>query len=66
MAIDQHPHEQALVTFLEQRPELREQLDNLNPLEARARGETRRSIAPSACMKPSRPKPNALGCSPGN
>lgn len=40
MAIDQHPHEQALVTFLEQRPELREQLDNLNPLEARARGET--------------------------
>ncbi|MCU7647418.1 MULTISPECIES: DUF6388 family protein [Pseudomonas] len=40
MTIDQYPHEQALGTFLEQRPELREQLDNLNPLEARARGET--------------------------
>ncbi|SEB76523.1 hypothetical protein SAMN05216178_2171 [Pseudomonas saponiphila] len=40
MAIDQYPHEQALGTFLEQRPELREQLDHLNPLEARARGET--------------------------
>ncbi|MGZ0783057.1 DUF6388 family protein [Pseudomonas saponiphila] len=40
MAIDQYPHEQALGKFLEQRPELREQLDHLNPLEARARGET--------------------------
>ncbi|WP_265532719.1 DUF6388 family protein [Pseudomonas saponiphila] len=40
MAIDQYPHEQALGTFLEQRPDLREQLDHLNPLEARARGET--------------------------
>ncbi|WP_409299655.1 DUF6388 family protein [Pseudomonas sp. KCJK8993] len=40
MTSEQHPHEQALAKFLEQRPALREQLDSLNPLQARARGET--------------------------
>jgi len=33
-------HEQALETFLDQRPDLRVELDNLNPLLAQAKGET--------------------------
>lgn len=40
MAINEQPHELALRRFLEQRPDLNQQLDHLNPLEARARGET--------------------------
>ncbi|NBF04264.1 DNA repair protein [Pseudomonas sp. Fl5BN2] len=40
MASNDQPHELALRKFLEQRPELAQQLDHLNPLEARARGET--------------------------
>lgn len=36
---DQH-HEQALEKFLGERPELRLELDNLNPLLAQAKGET--------------------------
>jgi hypothetical protein len=33
-------HEQALNLFLDARPELRHELDNLNPLLAQAKGET--------------------------
>ncbi|MDR9754979.1 DUF6388 family protein [Pseudomonas sp. SZMC_28357] len=40
MAATEQQHEQALKIFLEQRPQLREQLDNLNPLLAQAKGET--------------------------
>jgi hypothetical protein len=40
MAATEQQHEQALKKFLDERPELRSALDNLNPLLAQARGET--------------------------
>ncbi|UVL38493.1 DUF6388 family protein [Pseudomonas sp. B21-040] len=40
MAATEQQHEQALKKFLEERPELRHELDNLNPLLAQAKGET--------------------------
>jgi hypothetical protein len=40
MAASGQQHEQALKRFLEQRPELRVELDNLNPLLAQVKGET--------------------------
>ena len=39
-ATEQQQHEQALKKFLDERPELRDELDNLNPLLAQAKGET--------------------------
>ncbi|WPN28199.1 DUF6388 family protein [Pseudomonas sp. P5_109] len=41
MAASEQQHEQALKRFLDERPELRHDLDNLNPLLAQAKGETR-------------------------
>ncbi|MEB0045565.1 MULTISPECIES: DUF6388 family protein [unclassified Pseudomonas] len=40
MAATEQQHEQALKKFLDERPELRSELDNLNPLQAQAKGET--------------------------
>ena len=40
MATPEQQHEQALERFLDERPELRIELDNLNPLLAQAKGET--------------------------
>ncbi|MVV48412.1 DNA repair protein [Pseudomonas sp. PB120] len=40
MAATEQQHEQALEKFLDERPELRHELDNLNPLLAQAKGET--------------------------
>ncbi|OLF53218.1 DUF6388 family protein [Pseudomonas chlororaphis] len=40
MAVPEHPHEEALQRFLAAHPQLREELDHLNPLAAQARGET--------------------------
>ena len=40
MAATELQHEQALKRFLDERPELREELDHLNPLLAPAKGET--------------------------
>ncbi|WP_077047651.1 DUF6388 family protein [Pseudomonas sp. KK4] len=40
MAASELQHEQALNRFLDERPELRIELDNLNPLLAQAKGET--------------------------
>jgi hypothetical protein len=40
MAATELQHEQALKKFLDARPELREELDHLNPLLAQAKGET--------------------------
>ncbi|MET1070557.1 MAG: DUF6388 family protein [Pseudomonas prosekii] len=40
MAATEEQHEQALNKFLDERPELRHELDNLNPLLAQAKGET--------------------------
>ena len=40
MAASGQQHEQALKRFLEERPELRVELDNLNPLLAQVKGET--------------------------
>lgn len=40
MATPEQQHEQALKQFLDERPELRVELDNLNPLLAQAKGET--------------------------
>ncbi|WP_201190641.1 DUF6388 family protein [Pseudomonas fluorescens] len=40
MATPEQQHEQALKRFLDERPELRVELDNLNPLLAQAKGET--------------------------
>ncbi|MHC8358576.1 DUF6388 family protein [Pseudomonas sp. LB3P81] len=40
MAATEQQHEQALQKFLDERPELRHALDNLNPLLAQAKGET--------------------------
>lgn len=40
MAPTDQRHEQALKLFLDARPELREALDQLNPLLAQAKGET--------------------------
>ena len=40
MAATDQQHEQALKKFLDERPELRDELDNLNPLLAQAKGET--------------------------
>jgi len=40
MAATDQQHEQALKKFLDERPELRNELDNLNPLLAQAKGET--------------------------
>ncbi|MFU2327637.1 DUF6388 family protein [Pseudomonas sp. NFX98] len=40
MAASEQQHEQALKKFLDERPELLHQLDNLNPLLAQAKGET--------------------------
>lgn len=40
MATPEQQHEQALERFLDERPELRVELDNLNPLLAQAKGET--------------------------
>ena len=40
MAATEQQHEQALKRFLDERPELRHDLDNLNPLQAQAKGET--------------------------
>ncbi|MGE8147035.1 DUF6388 family protein [Pseudomonas frederiksbergensis] len=40
MAVTEQRHEQALNRFLDGRPELRHELDNLNPLLAQAKGET--------------------------
>ena len=40
MAPTDQRHEQALKLFLDARPELRETLDHLNPLQAQAKGET--------------------------
>ena len=38
MAATEQQHEQALKKFLDERPELRIELDNLNPLLAQAKG----------------------------
>ncbi|MBJ2345786.1 MULTISPECIES: DUF6388 family protein [Pseudomonas] len=40
MATTEQQHERALQIFLDERPELRDELDNLNPLLAQAKGET--------------------------
>ncbi|MGY2261371.1 DUF6388 family protein [Pseudomonas sp. SDO55104_S430] len=40
MAVPEEHHERALKRFLDERPELREELDHLNPLLAQAKGET--------------------------
>ena len=40
MALIESQHELALQRFLNARPQLREELDNLNPLAAQAKGET--------------------------
>ena len=40
MAATEQQHEQALKRFLDERPELREELDHLNPLLAQDKGET--------------------------
>jgi hypothetical protein len=40
MAAPEQQHELALEKFLDQRPELRIELDHLNPLLAQAKGET--------------------------
>ncbi|MBB3239667.1 hypothetical protein FHW68_001158 [Pseudomonas sp. Tn43] len=40
MAATEQQYEQALKKFLDERPELRIALDNLNPLLAQAKGET--------------------------
>ncbi|CAI8735167.1 DUF6388 family protein [Pseudomonas sp. IT-P4] len=40
MAAIELQHEQALKRFLDERPELREELDHLNPLLAQAKGES--------------------------
>jgi hypothetical protein len=40
MAVPEEHHELALKRFLDERPELRAELDNLNPLLAQAKGET--------------------------
>ncbi|MEA1030885.1 DUF6388 family protein [Pseudomonas sp. N-137] len=40
MAATEQQHERALDKFLDERPELRVELDNLNPLLAQAKGET--------------------------
>ncbi|MGE8153302.1 DUF6388 family protein [Pseudomonas vancouverensis] len=40
MAASELQHEQALKRFLDERPELRHELDHLNPLLAQAKGET--------------------------
>ncbi|MHC8318912.1 DUF6388 family protein [Pseudomonas sp. LB3P31] len=40
MAATEQQHERALEKFLDQRPELRVELDHLNPLLAQAKGET--------------------------
>jgi len=40
MAATEQQHEQALKRFLDERPELREELDHLNPLLAQVKGET--------------------------
>ena len=40
MAATDQQHEQALKIFLDERPELRHELDNLNPLLAQAKGQT--------------------------
>ena len=40
MAATEQQYEQALQKFLDERPELRHELDNLNPLLAQAKGET--------------------------
>ncbi|PTT96290.1 DNA repair protein [Pseudomonas sp. HMWF031] len=40
MAASEQQHEQALKRFLDERPELRVELDSLNPLLAQAKGET--------------------------
>jgi hypothetical protein len=41
MASAEHPHQAALDKFLAQRPELQQQLDQLNPLAAQAAGISR-------------------------
>lgn len=66
MAATEQQHERALEKFLDARPDLRVELDNLNPLLAQAKGETARSIAPSACMKHSKPRLSIRACSLGN
>ncbi|MGR4971512.1 DUF6388 family protein [Pseudomonas sp. LARHCG127] len=40
MATTEQQHERALERFLDERPELRHELDHLNPLLAQAKGET--------------------------
>ncbi|WNZ80458.1 DUF6388 family protein [Pseudomonas sp. P105] len=40
MAATEQQHERALEKFLDARPDLRVELDNLNPLLAQAKGET--------------------------
>ncbi|MGE8067727.1 DUF6388 family protein [Pseudomonas sp. NPDC089569] len=40
MAAPESQHEQALKRFLDERPQLRDELDQLNPLLAQAKGET--------------------------
>lgn len=40
MSATEQQHERALETFLDERPQLRVELDNLNPLLAQAKGET--------------------------
>ncbi|WLH10696.1 DUF6388 family protein [Pseudomonas hefeiensis] len=40
MAATEQQHERALEKFLDERPELRVELDNLNPLLAQAKGQT--------------------------
>ncbi|WP_223549761.1 DUF6388 family protein [Pseudomonas sp. A-B-19] len=40
MAATEQQHEQALKRFLDERPQLRHDLDHLNPLLAQAKGET--------------------------
>ena len=40
MAATEQQYEQALQKFLDERPELRHELDNLTPLLAQAKGET--------------------------
>lgn len=40
MAATDQQHEQALKAFLAERPELHDELDNLNPLLAQAKGQT--------------------------
>lgn len=40
MPTQEYPHEVALEKFLMERPQLREELDNLNPLAAQAKGES--------------------------